>query len=63
MPEHDLGWLPRRHDFRFIGIRRDGSRVNCIMKKQSSAFPLFYVANEATGEPCWNEIVAWCRHD
>lgn len=60
--EDELGWLPRRDGFRFIGIMRDGTALNCIMKKQSSAFPLFYVANESTGEPCWNELRAWRKH-
>lgn len=59
--QESLGWLPRRNGFRFVGILRDGSAINCIMKKHAT-FPMFHVVDEVTGEPCWNDLVAWRRH-
>lgn len=59
----ELGWLPRRVGFRFIGIMSDGTTIPCVMKKHAGPFPMFYVANETTGEACWNALIAWRRHE
>ena len=33
-PPFPLAWLPNQHGYEFIGVKRDGSRVECRVEKR-----------------------------
>lgn len=57
MREHDLGLLPNRKGYRFIGVTKRGERINCIIRMNERR--QYYVVNEDTGLPCWNNLSHW----
>lgn len=60
MRKNDLSLLPNRAGYRFVGITRDGQRINCVVKCNERRE--HYVVDEDNELPCFKSLSHWTEH-
>jgi hypothetical protein len=57
----NLSEIPNEVDYRFIGIKKDGSKIPCIVKKDS--FNLHTAIDESTNLHCFAMLKSWLKYE
>jgi len=52
-----LAWIPNVQNFRFRGIKKDGSRITCLVKKDETG--CHTAIHETTGERVFTQLESW----
>lgn len=52
--QQPLGFLPNKEGFEFVGITKDGKKLDCVVKLIDGMHSAY-----SSGKPCFKELRSW----